>query len=390
MIHELTLRNFKGIESATLGLERLTVIVGPNASGKTSVLQALDLMMALSHPDTAYGDLLEQRGGISALTKRGSPSGETSLRLSGRWDNAQGALKLELLSDDALRNTIPSPKISIEWAGIPVIFRPNVAREGGAKFLHARPDPLPAVLKKWAAYSFLRLEARKLAETSYTPDVEPQLASDGAGLASVLAQMALSRPDDFKALLTALRGVIPQVLRVRLSLAEVKRQENEAIRINDEFVTRTYVRTYSGHRLLFDLTNADGIPSQGASEGTLLVLGLLAVLFSAPRPKLVLLDDLDRGLHPKAQEHLVAQLRELLKQDPELQIVATSHSPYLIDHLDPKEVRLSNVLPDGTIHFAELTQHPDFARWKEVMRPGEFWSTVGEGWVGDVPEKKQG
>jgi hypothetical protein len=199
--------------------------------------------------------------------------------------------------------------------------------------------------------------------------------------------MALSRPDDFSALLSAVRAVIPQVVRVRLSLAEVKRQETETIRIDNTPLSRTITRTYSGQRLLLDLVGADGIPSEGASEGTLLVLGLLAALFSAPRPKLVLLDDLDRGLHPKAQKDLVAQLRMLLERDPDLQIVATSHSPYLVDHLDPKEVRLSTVLPDGTIRFGALTQHPDFERWKEAMRPGEFWSTVGESWVGSLPEK---
>ncbi|MFL5350562.1 MAG: AAA family ATPase [Hyalangium sp.] len=206
----------------------------------------------------------------------------------------------------------------------------------------------------------------------------------------MLAQMALSRPDDFSALLTAMRAVIPQVVRIRLSLAEVKRQETETIRIDDEPLTRTFTRTYSGQRILLDLQGAEGIPSQGASEGTLLVLGLLGVLFSAPRPKLVLLDDLDRALHPKAQKDLVAQLRTLLERDPELQIIATSHSPYLVDHLDPKEVRLSTVLPDGTIRFGALTQHPEFERWKEAMRPGEFWSTVGESWVGALPEKPRG
>ncbi len=91
----------------------------------------------------------------------------------------------------------------------------------------------------------------------------------------------------------------------------------------------------------------------------------------------------DRGLHPKAQRDLVVQLRKLLERDPELQIIATSHSPYLVDHLEPQEVRLSTVLPDGTIRFAALTDHPDFERWKEAMRPGEFWSTVGEQWVGE-------
>ena len=39
-----------------------------------------------------------------------------------------------------------------------------------------------------------------------------------------------------------------------------------------------------------------------------------------------------------------------------------------------------NVVIDG------LTAHPDYDRWKDVMLPGEFWSTVGEKWLLDKKE----
>jgi len=42
MIHTLRLQNFKGIRDVEIGLERLTVLVGPNGSGKTSFLQGLN------------------------------------------------------------------------------------------------------------------------------------------------------------------------------------------------------------------------------------------------------------------------------------------------------------------------------------------------------------
>ncbi|MFY2556337.1 AAA family ATPase [Corallococcus terminator] len=392
MIHKLTLQNFKGIESAELGLERLTVIVGPNASGKTSVLQALDVLMGFSNPETERGNLLLQHGGAIALRRRVPSRETTSVRAVGNWRNQPGSLQFRFAptataADSRLTHFL---EVNGAWAGTEFEI-PEAQHQSWNKVLNPQIDltKIPSIVRDWKARALLRLEARKLAEPSYTESVEPQVTSDGEGLASVLAQMALSRPDRFNELLVALRGVIPHVTRVRLSLAEVKRQETETLRIDDEAVLRTVQRIYSGHRLLFDLTGAEGISSQGASEGTLLVLGLLTVLFSEPSPKLVLLDDLDRGLHPKAQKDLVMQLRKLLERDPELQIIATSHSPYLLDHLDPKEVRLSTVLPDGGIRFAELIQHPDFERWKEVMRPGEFWSTVGEEWVRDVPEKKQ-
>ena len=42
MIESIRFRNFKVLRDATLPLSRCTVLVGPNGSGKTTVLQALD------------------------------------------------------------------------------------------------------------------------------------------------------------------------------------------------------------------------------------------------------------------------------------------------------------------------------------------------------------
>jgi energy-coupling factor transporter ATP-binding protein EcfA2 len=376
MIHKLTLQNFKGIESAELSFERLTVFVGPNASGKTSVLQALNLLYAFADPDTHRNRVIQEHGGIPAL-KRGTTT-SLLVQAEGEWEQKPGSLSLALkpMGDG------PHHKVEVKgrWGDRPFDIE-ELPRRGAGTGIKLRQVDFPAL--DWNTGIFLRLEARRLAEPSYAESVEPRIDTDGAGLASVLAQMALNRPDDFAELLGALRAVIPQVVRVRLSLAELKRQEAETLHINEEPIIRHVTRTYSGHRILFDTKSGTGIPSEAASEGTLLVLGLLTVLMSAPRPKLVLLDDLDRGLHPKAQSDLVAQLRTLLERDPDLQIIATSHSPYLVDHLEPREVRLSTVLPDGTIRFAALTDHPEFERWSEAMRPGEFWSTVGEKWVGE-------
>jgi predicted ATPase len=108
------------------------------------------------------------------------------------------------------------------------------------------------------------------------------------------------------------------------------------------------------------------------------------------QPKLLLLDDIDRGLHPKAMGDLVKVIRKLMEQDPELQIIATSHSPYLLDHLEYKEVRLTSLDADGVAHVGMLSDYPEFEQWKDVMRPGELWSTVGEDWLTENGKKSNG
>jgi len=81
---------------------------------------------------------------------------------------------------------------------------------------------------------------------------------------------------------------------------------------------------------------------------------------------------------------VVGLLRGILDQNPELQIVATTHSPYLVDCLRPEEVRLTTLGDDGTVSCGSLVEHPEFEKWKDEMLPGEMWSLFGEKWVADL------
>jgi predicted ATPase len=171
--------------------------------------------------------------------------------------------------------------------------------------------------------------------------------------------MTLNDPDTWHRLQADLRRIIPTISRLR------------------------HTRSFQNQptTLLFDTVGADSLLANQVSEGTLLVLGLLTALYSPDRPSLLLLDDLDRGLHPKAQKELIGLLRELLGTNPELQIVASTHSPYMLDWLEPGEVRMTILNDKGATVCAPLTDHPKFDRWKDEMAPGEMWSVFGENWL---------
>jgi formate-dependent nitrite reductase cytochrome c552 subunit len=72
-------------------------------------------------------------------------------------------------------------------------------------------------------------------------------------------------------------------------------------------------------------------------------------------------------------------------QGAESQIFATCHSPYMIDHFKADEVIVTCPLDDGMSIAAPLSRHPDYERWKDELSTGDFWRTVGEAWVKDLP-----
>ena len=137
-------------------------------------------------------------------------------------------------------------------------------------------------------------------------------------------------------------------------------------------------------RFSLEMSTGAVIPADLLSEGTLLTISLLAVLHRQPPPRLVLLDDFDRALHPKAQRQLVTCVKALLARNDDLQFVCTTHSPYVLDLFEADDVRVLRADAQGHTKAKKLTEHPEWAAWKDSMKAGEFWSYVGEDWLDDA------
>jgi predicted ATPase len=114
-----------------------------------------------------------------------------------------------------------------------------------------------------------------------------------------------------------------------------------------------------------------------------MLLGLLTVLLGPSHPQILLLDDIEHGLHPLAQKALLEVLAKVMDRFPDLQVLASAHSPYLLDGLKPEQVRLMTVGPDGYSVCGKLIDHPQFEKWKNEMAPGELWSLFGEKWIAE-------
>ncbi|MFV1966902.1 MAG: AAA family ATPase [Pirellulaceae bacterium] len=90
MINKIKIQNFKNIRDQEIDLERLTVFVGANASGKTSVLEALHFAVraATGDPNKVFGyerhcDWLYTRGGTGHMSLT-CTTGTGTLKLSAK------------------------------------------------------------------------------------------------------------------------------------------------------------------------------------------------------------------------------------------------------------------------------------------------------------------
>jgi predicted ATPase len=393
MIQSASFRNFKSLRHVDIDLERLTVFVGPNATGKTSILEGLHSLsqVALMDPKEIFAgprrpELLYTRGMTGESMDLECSGHSVAIRL--RVGFLPWPPKSQSQSEPSSINIAGGFPPQLEWRDL---SRPDsewekLTKVDGLWFLQSRVE--------WIASQFrsavmLRLDALKLSEPTYNDRPKPRVEFDGTGLASVLAYVALNQPDKFALLQERIKAIIPPIKRIRFDRVPVTRTETEVVTIDSDRLTRRIQRDYIADEVVLDFEGASDIPAHLASEGTILVLGLLAVMMGPVRPKLVLIDDLDHGLHPKAQRKIIPLLRTILEDDQDLQIIATTHSPYIVDELDPKEVRITWAGDDGATQCGCLDSHPDFERWKDELWPGEFWSLVGEQWIanGQRPEK---
>jgi len=109
------------------------------------------------------------------------------------------------------------------------------------------------------------------------------------------------------------------------------------------------------------------------SEGTLLSLAI-CVAARSEGPTLLLIDDLDRALHPVAQRQLVKLLRKTVEARG-MQVLCTTHSPYILGEFAYDEVRVLREV-DGESRCVALDQGPEASRWMKELDAGEYWSFV--------------
>ena len=254
----------------------------------------------------------------------------------------------------------------------------------GAPFLQLVPG---AVLEGWIETSYVRIaESRAyftpvdiqdvftrigvprllgLSATAIRADsdaTDPDaLAPDGGRFAIFLSSLIIKDRKAVDRIATDLRRVVPNVVDLR------------AEKVGQIF-------TWSIEMLGVGWVKADAV-----SEGTAIALALLAVLQAPDLPNLLLIEDLDRGLHPRAQREVIRILQQIVEIRPGLQIIATTHSPYLVDEFPPEAVVVLTLDETGHGLARRLSEHPKFEEWKDAMNAGELWAWVGEDWIRERP-----
>lgn len=123
------------------------------------------------------------------------------------------------------------------------------------------------------------------------------------------------------------------------------------------------------------------ISAPSISDGTLRFLGLLLTLRTASPGSVILMEEIGSGLHPTRLRLLVEYL-EAVTREREIQVIATTHSPALLQWLSKDALR-------SVIAFARVPEHEgtlmrrlgDLPHFDEVIQRKGIDELFSTGWL---------
>ena len=348
MITELRLQNWKSFADAKVFIDPLTIVIGTNASGKSNIFDALKFLRALSTPRYVTEVLNELRGGVSGAIRRGETFCKLSIVVSDEVeDGTEWCYEVGLSYDEKQNVYISAEKLSeqgTDTAESVVLFeRVALAEPLSSEVLVSYYAPEHHY--KW----FFQSGASVLSQLAYI-DCHERIKKAASSVAVHLKRIRLANP-------------IPEHMRGYSTLSDVLWEDASNLagylaNMDEESQQLVYSELLKYLAPLPDkdikdisavkipLTNdamlvcaEEWIPGErqeqsarGMSDGTLRFSGIIAMLVTAEDKSLILLEELDKGVHPSRAKAMVKMLREI-GREKQLDIVCTTHNATFVDEL---------------------------------------------------------
>ena len=368
-IESLRVRNYRALHNVELReLRPLTTFLGPNGSGKSTVF---DVFAFLSECFTSgLRRAWDKRGRFKELRTRGA-EGPIEIELKYRERSTAPVITyhMTIAEDDG------GPFMAEEWLqwrrrghGKPFKFLDFQKGKGGvvsgdqpdeeearvteelespellavntlgqlAK--HPRVGALRRFITGWHL-SYLSADA-----TRGHPEAGPQerLSSTGDNLPNVIQYLKERHPERLDRILKTLSKRVPRLERVD---ADTMQDGSLLLQIKDAPFERPILARF-------------------ASDGTLMMLSYLTLLYDPKPPELIGIEEPENHLHPRLLPELAEECRIASERT---QLLITTHSPFFVNGLTPEELWVLHRDADG---FTQAKRVADMRGVREHVQEG--------------------
>jgi predicted ATPase len=371
IISRIQVKNYRSLADIDLSLHPLTVLVGPNSSGKSNLVDVLRFVRDAIRRDLDAAIL--DRGGMSSIRRwsaSGRPpdvqihvfvvdeswSGEYGFILGSERDRGYQVKREKLKLKDGNGDAIDWETKDGRWARPPQL--PEVMRRGMPTEWAASDLFLPKLAFLDGILEEMTQFLHNMSFYTIYPDVlrEPQkplyahvLEERGFNLASVLRNIK-EQDDHFAetAIRAALEKVVPGVDDFAVS------------QVGGYLVTRLHRRAADGTGPAFELASE--------SDGTLRMLGILTALYQQPPRSLLAIEEPELTIHPGALGALCDALQEASLRS---QVIITTHSPDLINRFSADNLVVVEK-EDGVTKAGPVNENQRRAIAEKLFAPGEL------------------
>lgn len=370
MLQTVSIQNFKSLRDVTLKLQPVTLLIGPNNSGKSNFLKALTMVREyqLNRIQLPFYDLKRV---YHKQWREDELPDQYPMKFAFRWDYSNRgvdsyAYQLELLGYDHEKNLLSTELIGCSenkipvgldtcqlhlWvanmyefyvrpgAGMDYLFRDKESRDIATQiwneespnsipyFKHGKYYPInldfshgkfiDEVTYRGGYFSF---DLSELFSTMriFSPGqkisgeltLDKHIMEDGSNLVAFLDNIRDEHSTEWKAIERDLNRCIPEFEGIDFRKVQVGNAVQKRFGLRD-----TAGKTFWADEL---------------SEGTIYFLILLAIIHQPHPPKVLLLEEPEKGIHPRR----IAEVMELifrLAEEKQIQIILSSHSTQVVD-----------------------------------------------------------
>ncbi|MDE2821332.1 MAG: ATP-binding protein [Chloroflexota bacterium] len=377
------LKNFKAIhDSGVVKFSPLTVLIGDNGSGKSSLVEGLQTYQRITKD--GLDEAMQMWRGFENIVnppiKQLNDARQFSQNIDGIEFSIEGEtetdafcffMKINMNRNDS---TIFIESEKLELSGR-IVFERDIhgdlfdeTNQKIAKRLLAGQSGFQTfwsvakteeqrtisweIFRRMIDWQFVTLQPRWMGEPHPIQRTEGNIRLNQAGsnITEYLLDIMRRFPDAFAGIVETLQYILPYARRLQPVLTSELEQAVHLELIEEEYRVKGWL----------------------LSTGTLRLLALLALFRHPEPPPLIVIEEIENGLDPRTIHLIVDEIQDLVESGLS-QVIVTTHSPYLLD-----------LLPLSTIVLVERGEFgPTFSRpadddsiqnWSKKFAPGKLYT----------------
>ncbi|GAB3945752.1 ATP-binding protein [Spirosoma harenae] len=362
MLKRVSIQNFKSLKDVTLDLQKVNLLIGPNNSGKTNFLKALEFFS-----DSVAGN---DKFSFSRNVKY-MQYGDNLVDMHLVFDNKEPfkSEKYEhlLIAENDNDFEDLNYKVSVHSE-----LSDSLEIAENETFYEFSKEDLITHVGKLEIY---KPDPNRIVQPAYFSADEIALKGDCSNLIQFLFYLNTNYKRAYQYIEKDLASCVGDI--VSFSTPPVK------------------VGNESKLGLKFFGKNDEDYWAENVSEGVVYFLSLLTIINQPNPPKLLLLEEPEKGIHPRRLFEVMQFILGLV-EDKDVQVIMTTHSPTVVDMFKdmPESVFIFDKDEEGATHVKNLLHdviEPETAKSKELgIEPPHYTDSLGDAWtvgfLGGVPK----